>query len=283
MKTILTNSITTSAKQPFLGPSLAFLQTATKEVVSELLKGIIKGYTTNDVIIIEGCIVSGSGPYAVTAGSLYYNGEIYLVDANASITVPGGQTLVWTLDTSTYDGTIDPVTFSDLTTHSVHQIRKAVLGAGTSGSGIADYNASTVHYLTPLVNSGSSLFSGSTVIAGPGAVTIDSNIIGQKYTTGMITVSGTITFTPSANITVGSSVIIYLTPTTKYLPIDSSGYYAICIGGVSGNSLSIGTCSWTISSGNKLSIAITNNTATWSSGSSVIIGFSITYPGLNQF
>jgi hypothetical protein len=141
MKRILSSSITSTAKQPLIKGSLDFLQDSYKEVINALANGLIT-YTANDVIKIYGCDVSGSGPYAVTAGAIYYNGEVYLVDAASGLTPGGGQTVVWSI-VATFDA-IDPVTFSDLSTHSVHKIYKIGLIVGVSGSGIADYNASTV-------------------------------------------------------------------------------------------------------------------------------------------
>lgn len=154
MKRILTASISSTAKQPLIKGSLEFLQDSYKEVINALVNGLIT-YTTNDVIIIYGCVVSGSNPYAVTAGAIYYNGEIYLVDAASGLAPGGGQTIVWDI-VETFDA-IDPVTFSDLSTHSVHQISKIALIVGASGSGIADYNEATVNRYKDSIASGFSV------------------------------------------------------------------------------------------------------------------------------
>jgi hypothetical protein len=166
MKRILTSSVTGTVGQPFLAPSLSFLQDSYKEVVNALINGLIT-YTTNDVVVIYGCVISGAGPYAVTAGAIYYNGEIYLVDANASVTVSGGETLIWDI-IQTFDGTIDPIAFSDSLTYSVHQISKIALQSGVSGSGIADYDAATVKYL----NEWNSSTSTASVTASSGTITL---------------------------------------------------------------------------------------------------------------
>lgn len=142
MKRLLSSSITSTAKQPIVQGTIEFLQDSYKEIFNALVNGMII-YTTNDLIILYGCVVSGLGPYDVTAGAIYYNGEVYLVDAVSGLTPGGGQTIVWKI-VQTFDNTIDPLTFSDLSQHSVHEISKIALQVGVSGSGIADYNGATV-------------------------------------------------------------------------------------------------------------------------------------------
>lgn len=160
MKSILTSFVTSTSKQPFLAPSLSFLQGATKEVINEIILGIIGSYTTNDIVIIEGCVVTitsgsipGTGTANLSAGSIYYNGEVYLVDAATGLSTTNPQTLVWSIAT-TYDATDggSGISFSDGAQHKVHQINKFVLSAGTSGSGLANYNGATVYSFSQYVS-----------------------------------------------------------------------------------------------------------------------------------
>src|ERR1700744_3056625 len=104
MKRIDTSFITDAARMPFAAKSLSFLQDSYKEVIDAIVKGLVS-YTNGTVLVLYGCQVSGSNPHSLSEGAIYYNdgtsdiGEIYLVDANSSITTTGGQTLVWTKQT----------------------------------------------------------------------------------------------------------------------------------------------------------------------------------------
>ena len=155
MKKIDTSFDSSVLGRPFLSRSLDHVQQAYTEIVDALTKGLLGSYTTNDVIILYGCVFTGTDPGArtMTAGSIYYNGEVYLVSA-ASFTTTGSDIPLWTIVT-TYPGA-DPVTFSDgSTTHNVHKIIKFVLVAGpVGGSGVtgyvADYTASK-YYMDPTI------------------------------------------------------------------------------------------------------------------------------------
>ena len=82
------------------------------------------------------------GTSSITAGYAYYNGEIYEIQANASLVTTGSQTLVWVEETTYASG--DPVQYSDGNNYNQHQIKRLKLQAGASGSGLMNYNASTV-------------------------------------------------------------------------------------------------------------------------------------------
>jgi hypothetical protein len=142
MKRLLTTNITADRGVPIPKQGLDYLQDSHKEAIDGIVKGLVS-YSTNDLIILYGCSVTGSGPYALTAGAMYYNGEVYLVDANASITVAGGQTLVWSIANN--DTT---EVFTDGLNYNYYRNAKLVLSSGTSGSGIANYDAATVKRLS---------------------------------------------------------------------------------------------------------------------------------------
>jgi hypothetical protein len=137
MRQINTTFALDPARQPFLAGSLQFIQDAYKEAIKNLAEGLIK--YDNEFIILYGCQVTGSDPGVrmISSGAVYYLGTIYDVNG-ASVTTTGSNILVWkkTLEYAS----IDPVVFSDLSTHSVHELYKMALVEGPiGGSGVADY------------------------------------------------------------------------------------------------------------------------------------------------
>lgn len=137
-----TAAIATGQALPINKTRLDFLQDNINNTLDPLIKGLIT-YTPNDVIVIWGCIVTGASPtYAITAGAIYYNGLVYLVDAN-SISATAPQVPVWKIDIQYLD-TGNLATFSNGTRSPVLETIKFKLSSGFSGSGIADYNGPTV-------------------------------------------------------------------------------------------------------------------------------------------
>lgn len=146
MKKIDTSNVTSTSRQPFLGRSITHMTEGITENDDSIIQGILSGmnisYTSNDVIILYGCVNSGSNsgagnPYTVSAGAVYYNGEVYQVDA-ASGVISGSNVVIGTLTTTYQTG--DPVTMTDGATKNVHQIRKFVISQGTSGTGTKDFS-----------------------------------------------------------------------------------------------------------------------------------------------
>jgi hypothetical protein len=212
MKRIDTSQVADPARQPFLAGSLEFLQDATKEVIDALVKSQIT-YVTNDIIIIYGCVLTGTDPGVrdLTAGAIYYNGEIYLVSAQ-SITTTGSNIPVWVRDLVTYDTGIDPVTFSDGIAHSVHQVRKFKIQEGPiGGSGItnyvADYDSATIK---PFKHEWvyNSAFATTITSASVGA-TISASSFQAKRIDDMVFVTG---FVEVTYATTGDNDVIFITP-----------------------------------------------------------------------
>jgi len=143
MKSIDNNYITSTALQPFKKGTWSHLQSAYQEVFNAILRGHTDALNNfNTVFVIYGCKVSVSGGnYTVSAGAVYYNGTVYLMDAKGATAVPGGgNTYVCKIKTTYFtDATADPVTFTDSSAQNVHKIEKVEIEAGASGSGIADY------------------------------------------------------------------------------------------------------------------------------------------------
>lgn len=144
MKRLATSLISDTKRFPFKKGTLEFLQDAHKETVTQILVGLI-GSTFNglNAYVLYGCKNSGTGSvYNITAGAVFYLGEIYLVDS-AAFTAGGGQVAVLSFITTQYTTNADPVTFTDSTINNVHDIRKILIASGASGSGIKDFSAVT--------------------------------------------------------------------------------------------------------------------------------------------
>ena len=145
-RSFVTTDIVDPVKAPFSKRSLDHLNSALDELTKQTIESTFSiAYTTNDIIILDGCYITATipGTSSVTAGRIYYNGKIYQVDANASISTPAN-TLVWSIATTYISG--DPATFSDGNNYNFHKIEKFQLTNAVSGSGLADYNGTTVKY-----------------------------------------------------------------------------------------------------------------------------------------
>lgn len=166
MRKIKTSDITTGVGMPIKSGTLDQLQLAYQEALDALAKYSV-GLSANDSTnfhVLYGCVNSGSGTsYVISAGAIYYNGEIYLTDTQ-SITTTGSNVVVGTI-TTTYNTTnADPVTFTDSSSKYVHEIRKIVWSNAASGSGSVNY--SSVRFLTyqnrgNIGNSGMSFLTGT--------------------------------------------------------------------------------------------------------------------------
>jgi hypothetical protein len=139
MKTILTTSISDpNIQQPFTGKSLTFLQDNLADVADGISKFLVgdRNYTTSDFYVVSGLRDTGTPPvYAIAEGWIFYNGELYYCSGYAG---NPANDVIGTI-TTTYDATIDPVTFTDGVARSVHQVKTIVLSDGVLGSGDIDY------------------------------------------------------------------------------------------------------------------------------------------------
>ena len=140
MRKINTSNVNNTVGMPIKSGSIDHLQLAYQEALTALTNSIIGRLPdTSNCYVLYGCVNTGSGStYTISAGAIYYNGEIYLVSA-ASFTVAGGQTAVLSFSTTYYSTNADPVTFTDGVARNVHQIRSIAIAAATSGSGISDF------------------------------------------------------------------------------------------------------------------------------------------------
>lgn len=142
MKKLDVSAVTDSAQMKIKKGTLQFLQDANYEGFQAIvLASIGAAYDPAKVYALFGCVNSGSGNnYNITAGAVFYAGEIYLVDA-VSFATSGSNVGVFQAVTVQYTNNADPVTFTDGTVHNVHNNRKIRVIEGASGSGISDYSA----------------------------------------------------------------------------------------------------------------------------------------------
>ena len=125
---------------PMKSGALKHVQLAYREVIDYLTRGVVGTYDTTKGYVLYGCLNSGSGSsYNISAGAIFFNGEIYLVDAT-TFTTSGGNVPVCTITTTYYTGTdADAVVFTDSVSRNVHEIKKIVIASGASGSGTVNY------------------------------------------------------------------------------------------------------------------------------------------------
>lgn len=217
MKKINTSNVTSTAKQPLLGRSITHLTEGIVETFDSVLKKIIYSYSAGDVVILEGLVDSGTVGvnFNISAGSVYYNGEVYQVAAASG--VYAGTVAVLTLTTTYQSG--DPVQFTDGSTHNVHEINKMVISNAASGSGTKNYTACKKLIANPvfaqLTTVGSGATSTSFTLTGWDASPIDDdgifNITNGRLTPhlGRYKLSLCVTATPSTSPTGNFALNIY--------------------------------------------------------------------------
>ena len=145
MKRLSTTPITPSAGYRVKKGSFEFIQDAYKELSAATIIALIgSGYSTSVVYVLYGCINSGTYPvYNITAGAVFYNGEIYYVDA-ANFTSIGTDVALFSVITTQFTTNADPVTLTDLTVVNIHNIRKMLINSGVAGSTIANFSQAVI-------------------------------------------------------------------------------------------------------------------------------------------
>ena len=108
-----------------------FIQQAYIECL-RALAGFLVADTTK-VTIMYGCAITYPGSdVSVAEGWVFYNGELYYVPAFTNTFHPG-DIVNASINTTLYSGA-DPTTFSDGSTHNVHQQRQVALSISTEAS-----------------------------------------------------------------------------------------------------------------------------------------------------
>jgi len=140
-----TADIVTPVKARLRGDSFTHINGAFDELSNAVIKKMLNAYTTNDVIVLNGCVMTGTlvapGPAAITAGQVFYNGRIYEVDAVASLVLAGAQIPVFTIVETQQGG---QTTFSDANDYDFQTIEKFAMTAGLSGSGASGTTSTNV-------------------------------------------------------------------------------------------------------------------------------------------
>lgn len=139
MKRLSTTPITNSAQFFPKKGTLEFLQLQHRETTAATIIALIgPAYSISTMYVLYGVVNTGTYPtYTVSTGAVFHNGEIYYIDA-ASFTATGSDVAVFSSVQTQYAIDADPCTFSDATTHNIHNIVKMQLTVGSSGSGLAD-------------------------------------------------------------------------------------------------------------------------------------------------
>lgn len=146
MKNLILVDILTGAAAKIKSGSLQHLQNAYTEMIRLVSQGLAgSGFdpsAVNTGYVIYGCTNSGSGVnYVIAEGLVLYNGILYRVPA-VSFSTSGALVPILTLTVSYTTATnYDPVSFTDGSSHNIHQDKTLVMSAGTSGSSLLDYSA----------------------------------------------------------------------------------------------------------------------------------------------
>lgn len=132
-----------SVAQPLKSGSLFHIQEGTKEAIASVVKaGMQTAYDPTKGYILYGLVRTGTGlVFNVTAGAIFFNDEVYQVDA-FNFTAASGQTAIGQITTTYYLGNgdnADPVAFTDGTSHNVHEIRKIVFTGGIANTQDVNY------------------------------------------------------------------------------------------------------------------------------------------------
>jgi hypothetical protein len=139
MKILNTTPITSSNAMPVKSGTLQFMQDAHKETTANILTNLLPNPVANTVYIISGCKNTATLPaHNITAGVLYYNGEVYNFDG-ASFTLTGLQKAYARIQTTQFITNADPVQFTDGVSRNVHDIRKVVIENTITSSGLPEF------------------------------------------------------------------------------------------------------------------------------------------------
>lgn len=231
MKRINTSLVSSTNGFGFTPESLNFVQDSYKEIVDALIKGLVN-YTSGNVIILYGCVITGTNPGTIsnTTGAVYYNGEVYLVDAQ-TFTTTGANISAWTID-SQPTSPADPAVFFSNVPANIHFSRKfKLVNSPIGGSGITnyicDYNSIVIKYLTEpwLLNTNAATLSDGSVGGTPD--TISSVSIQSKKVNNIVFISGQFTVTKNTAITSTRGVSITVVPT---IPVKVDSVNTRCIG-----------------------------------------------------
>jgi hypothetical protein len=221
MKHVLSNNITSTAKQPVIKETLKHYDNQLTEVVNALCNSI-KG--SSGSFIVYGCEWTYSGGvFSMTSGAVFLNGELYLSDSYTNtMSMPS---VFYGGITESFES-IDPILFTDGNNYNVHQTKKIVWNNGTNSVDYFTINRQTTGWLKhTITNSMIGLNAGVVVVTVATAKEINYK---YDYFTGTLILDINI---QAGDISVNT--FNYLTIDLSYLPIPvlpngshSMGYYS---------------------------------------------------------
>ena len=134
MRILSNTDITNTAQLPIKKGTIKFLQDSHIETVISLFKAMVGStYNVLTPYVLFGLNDSGSGlSHNISEGAIVRLGEIFQVDAVA-FTSASGEVPYLNFIVDQYTTDADPVTFTDLSVHDVHNIRKYEIVSATSG------------------------------------------------------------------------------------------------------------------------------------------------------
>lgn len=140
MLKIKTSDIAVGSAMPYQGSMLDW-ENAANASDNNALMSCITNMDVPTKLCLQGTIKTGSNPYDISSGWVIISGQLYPTIAISGLTIGAGQVIVGTI-TKSYPlvGIYDPVTFSDGTTHDVHENNTIVWSAGSSGTTDLDYD-----------------------------------------------------------------------------------------------------------------------------------------------
>lgn len=144
MKRLITTNETATSWSPYKAETKKFQQDMNSEVFAALIQAIVGStYSTSVPYVVDGCVISGGGPYSITAGKIFYGGEYYSVPSASGLT----GTMEFKLENSA-TAPADPTQFSDGTNHDIHlDYHYTPKSSGTAGT---DFSATDLVYLNNL-------------------------------------------------------------------------------------------------------------------------------------
>lgn len=198
----MANNIDTSAivdptkQQPFLGGSLAFLQNATKEMITGACRSLMGDtkYGLSPGKAMDGCTFN-STLNTIFEGFIFYADELYYFGGasglNSYVNIP-----VVVLDTTSLSP--DPITYSDGSTGNVHIQRRLKVVDQATGTGLFDLK--DMLYVNS--NNGTSALLSSFSTAGA----TETDVTGATYTTpkGLLGMTRNFKFTFRGDMSMGS-------------------------------------------------------------------------------
>lgn len=133
-------AVTPSNGFPPKSGTFNFLQLAYTECINAIIEAEIgPTYSPSTAYVLQGCVLTSGLGWSVSAGAIYFNGQLYISPAQGG--TAGVGTFLVNLLVTQYTGTdADPVTFTDGIARDVHNITQVSYGYGTSGTGtVCDY------------------------------------------------------------------------------------------------------------------------------------------------